>query len=98
MKVFISGAISGDPNYESRFNEMEAFLKRRGFGVINPIENEGFSYKEYIDMALFKLMQCDVVVHLDTWASSPGARLEHHYAELIGLPIWYEKDIRKAWG
>ena len=87
MKVYIAGSITNNPNYLQQFAEAESHLIALGHAVINPVKNDGFSYKEYIDMGLCELMRCDAIYLLPGWGSSPGARLEHVYAVTTGLEV-----------
>ena len=88
MKVYIAGAISSNPNYEKQFEEAERSLLEEGHAVINPVKNEGFDYKEYIDMGLCELMRCEAIYLLEGWEKSPGANLELTYAITAGLQVY----------
>lgn len=91
-KVYLSGPISGVEGYEKHFRRAEEQLAASDWQVINPAKNHGCeTYKEYMDMALFQLMQCDTIYMLAGWQNSNGAQLEHRYAELCGLRIMYEE-------
>jgi hypothetical protein len=60
-----------------------------GHAVINPVKNDGFSYREYIDMGLCELMRCDAIYLLPGWEDSLGARLEYLYSVTVGLKLIY---------
>lgn len=92
MKIYIAGPITDNPHYKEQFKAAELTLIEKGHAVINPVKNEGFTYKEYIDMGLFQLMQCDAIFMLEGWYDSKGATLEHCYATTIGIKVFYQKE------
>lgn len=86
MKIYIAGKITGNPNYKEQFAAAEKKLKAEGHQVINPTwKPEGLPYKQYIDMGLMELQQCDVIYLLSNWKDSKGARMEYIYALTVGL-------------
>lgn len=87
MKVYISGAITNNPHYHYQFGEAEAKLIKEGHAVLNPCKNEGFTYREYINMGLCELMHCDAIYMLEGWENSTGAKLEYEYAVAVGLEV-----------
>lgn len=92
IKVFISGAISGDPNYRAKFEKVEKELRARGYLVMSPaILPEGFKWHEYMTITLAMLECCDAILMLEDWEKSRGAKLEHEMAEGKGIPIFYLK-------
>ncbi len=90
-KIYIAGAISNNPNYKEQFATAEKLLTEDGFAVVNPVKNDGFSYREYIDMGLNELMRCDVIYLLKGWEKSNGANLEFVYANTVGMTVILEK-------
>lgn len=94
MKIYISGAITDDLNYEEKFERAERFLLEQGHSVVNPAAvayGEEFSYKDFIDMDLNALMRCDAIYMLNGWGKSKGARLELLYAVTVGLDVYYQE-------
>ena len=92
MKIYISGAITNNPNYEQDFKKAEKLLTEQGHSVINPCKCNGFTYREYIDMGLCELMRCDAIYMLNGWMGSVGARLEFNYAHTVSMKIYCEGE------
>lgn len=90
MKIYIAGSITNDPNYKEHFKKVKEKILKLGHVPLNPCKKLGFEYKEYIDMGLNELMQCDAIVMLDGWENSDGAKLERHYAITVGLLVMYD--------
>lgn len=90
MKVYIAGAITDNPNYKEQFKAAEERLRAAGHAVINPCKNEGFTYREYINMGLCELMHCDAIYLLKGYDQSTGAVLELDYARSVGLEVMSE--------
>lgn len=74
-------------DYNEKFEEMERKMTARGYKVMNPAKNHCDTYEDYIRTGLKQLMGCDTIVMLKGWEESRGARLEKHYAEIVGMEI-----------
>lgn len=86
--VFLSGPISGDPDYKAKFSEARAFYQQMGYIVLNPaILPSDLGYAEAMRIC-FAMIDCaDIVVSLPGWADSAGASLERKHCLLIGKPV-----------
>lgn len=88
QKVFISGPMTGLPNYNyDAFNAAADKLRTLGYEVENPASNpEQPSWEGYMRLALIQLLQSDIVAQLPGWENSRGARMEHDVADELGIP------------
>ena len=85
MRVYLSGAMSSDPDYMSKFTEADQFLRNQGYHVANPAElyrslPDDITYEELLKIDLQILEMCDTLVQLPGWERSPGANREYGYA------------------
>lgn len=81
MKIYISGAISSDPDYKAKFAAAEAALVGKGHLVMNPaILPQGFTWEDYMTVALAMQSVCDATLFLPDWNESKGAKVEHFHA------------------
>ncbi len=91
MKIYISGAITNNPDYEQQFEAAEKAFEAEGLTPVNPAKNNGYDYKSYIDIGLIELMNCEAIYMLPGWQKSTGARLELQYAKAVGLEVIYSQ-------
>lgn len=89
MKVYIAGAITGDPEYKKKFKDAEKDLQLRGHDVVSPIYHSGPTYKDYLIQGLAALSGCDAIYLLPDYTISPGAQLELRLATLLGIKVLY---------
>lgn len=94
MRVYISGKITGDDNYQEKFLSVEKMLTESGYEVINPCTGEepGHTWKYYMKRDIQKLMLCDAVYLLKDWNESPGAKLEYYIAKKLKYTIFGENQ------
>lgn len=95
MRIYIAGKITGNPNYKEQFAAAEERLSKLGYTVVNPVMEEGYPYRYYINVGLRKLGHCDAIYLLRNWRRSKGARLERKYAKTVGMKIIKEQRKQK---
>ena len=94
-RIYISGAITNNPNHESDFLDAQIKLLERGYQVINPVIvgkqlPKDLSYKEYMQIDLKLLDLCDSIYMLEGWENSIGACCEYSYARTMGKNILFQ--------
>ena len=107
MKVFISGPVSGHPDYKEKFKEIELKLAEQGYSVINPsaildLDANGESnvdhlskYQENMNNCYELIDECDAIFHMNEWNKSHGCQQEHRYATIKGKILMYEEYMFK---
>ena len=87
MRIYISGAITGDPDFKSKFLAAESMLRLRGYETINPgklyIVANGLTWKQYMKVCLKLLRFADGIYMLDGFERSEGAMWEYNRAHLL---------------
>lgn len=95
-KIYISGPITGRPNYKERFALVSRKLEKDGHIVVDPsVETEGLSPRDYMRISLARLEAADEILLLPGWENSKGAKIEKLYAEYIGLRV---REIKQKEG
>ena len=97
MKIYISGKISGNKDYENDFGNIELYLRRFAefdddLQVYNPARIDYGTYEKNLLMNIKKIFECDAIFMMKNWMDSPGAMAEYHVAKAIKMPIFYEVD------
>lgn len=95
MKIYISGGITGVPDYREHFEEAEKCLLAAGHTVVNPARVNGelpidTTHDEYMKMSLVMLDMCEGIFLLEGWENSKGATIEFEYAYEHKLTILFE--------
>lgn len=95
MKIYLSGPMTGYPEFNSReFKRYAEHYRARGWEVFSPPETDAGDwtkpYEYYIKRDILALVQDGIerIYLLPNWHLSKGARLEKHIGETIGLEIW----------
>lgn len=92
MKIYISGRITGNPNYMKQFAEAEEKTREYDIPCINPAKepDPNKTWSDYMREDLALLLTCDTILMLKGWWRSRGARLERHIAKKLNMTVVYE--------
>lgn len=97
MLIYISGAISNDPDYKRKFTDAEKKLTIQGHKVINPafvgVVLPELSHNQYLHIDKAMIDICDAVYFLQGWGQSLGAREEWEHIKLENNSR--DKEIRE---
>lgn len=87
--IYLSGAISGNPDYRKEFAFAEKELVKRGFAVVNPALRDGCdTWEEYMRADIADLVtKCDAVAIVNNILNSRGALLEYEIAFELRMEI-----------
>lgn len=93
MKIYISGPITHNPDWQKHFSCAEQTIRKNGDMPLNPAiwdkENIQLEYEEYMKLDLCMVEIADAILMLPGWEKSLGARLEHEKAIELNKQIIY---------
>lgn len=93
MKVYLSGKITGDPDYKTKFAAMEKKLTEQGYQVFNPaVFPNIFEYEDFMILDFMALSFCEAIYLLKDWKDSKGAVREYKEALRLGLKVFAENE------
>ena len=95
MLVYLSGPISGDPEYKEKFRAAEESLTNDCFAtVLNPAKLSeafpGLGESKYLQLALTLVTYANAVYMMKGWERSKGACIEYLLAKHNGKQIMYQ--------
>lgn len=99
-RIYVSGPISGRDEKESReaFSRMCETLEGLGYEAVNPWDLAekagGHRWADYVLNDLRALRDCDGLMQLEGWVDSMGCQTELDFALGLGIPIFYELDVK----
>lgn len=92
--IYIAGKIGNLPmvEVEATFQKAKEYLSHLGYKVVTPLDlphNHDKSWSSYMIEDLQALIKADEVAMLPNWTDSPGAKIEHAFAQRMGKHILY---------
>ena len=94
MTVYISGPITGNPNYVEDFWNAWVILNNKGLNPVSPVDigialekklKRKPTWDEYMREDIKALMDCEAIYMLPGWRDSRGSCLEKHIALQLGM-------------
>lgn len=97
MKVYVSGPMKGFSweNCVARFQAAKDEVTALGHEAVSPadIQDESFSYQDYMRADLKLLLDCDVIYMMRGWDESKGAMIEYEVARVCGMTILFQRAM-----
>lgn len=91
--IYLAGPMTGLPEHNfPAFHAAAAVLRERGHQVVSPAEVNAadvgkWAWEQFMRVDLALLVKCERIAMLPGWQQSKGAKLEHHVATEIGMPV-----------
>ena len=87
IRIYIAGAISGNPNYKQDFDAAKKLLRKEGVQVISPCDYipSSWSWKKAMREDIKLLMDCDFIYFCNDITNSRGAIIEKNLAKTCGI-------------
>lgn len=96
MRIYIAGKVTGDENYQKKFERAEKALVSIGHDPINPAcvrLPKSCRWEEYMSLTLMMLDLAEAICLLPDWKESPGACMKYGYALAKGKGIVHAGQI-----
>jgi len=92
-KVYTIGAISSDPHWKPKFQEIKDQYEALGCHVLSPLDHgDGLTYETYMKLSMRYVFECDSLVALPDWEDSPGAIAEVALANCLQKPVLFRGE------
>lgn len=92
-RVYVSGRITDNDEWEAEFNTAREYLGTFGHVGVLPVENGlpfSSSWGDHLKADLSVIDGCDAILMLQNWKLSRGARIEHEYAVGTRKIVFYQ--------
>jgi len=96
MIVYVSGGITGIPDFLDKFKKEAKKLEEAGFQVINPALvklHDNASWDQYMNVCIEELKIANTIYMMEDWRKSAGACVEYGYALARGYKVLMHDDI-----
>lgn len=95
MRLYVSGKITGCPDFFKNFEKGSQEVREMGCVPVNPCEyipkQEGWTWADYMVADLHLMLDADGVYALQNWEDSKGAKIEIQLAKDLGKPVIFQK-------
>lgn len=92
MRIYISGPITGNPDFRDEFEDAAAILAERGYEYINPAKLAevipGAEWRKYLAIDFQIIQMADAITFLPGADQSKGSQKERLWAKGFGLQIY----------
>lgn len=100
MVIYISGPVSGVPNYRESFVKAKTALEAQGYETMSILDcdflqKDSFKWSDCMKFCIAMLEKCDGILMLRGWRTSVGATIEKAWAEKLGIPVYEELFFSK---
>jgi hypothetical protein len=90
--IYLSGPMTGYPDFNyPAFRKAAKIFRTQGLEVFDPSEcfdgDQTLSKETYMREDITAVLKATLIVTLDGWEESSGARLEVEVAKAIGIPV-----------
>lgn len=98
MKIYISGAITNNPNAKAQFDKAKKTLVElnKGYEPISPMDlphEHSKSWNSFMREDIKAMMDCQGIYLIEGWEKSKGAQLEAQIALYLSFKIIHELNI-----
>lgn len=93
--LFLSAKITGDPEYQEKFEHVTAYLQKLGYDVMNPavLPETGFTHSQYMHVTFAMQDVCEISCFMPDRIESGGAIMEFVRAIIKRKIILFYIDV-----